>query len=392
MPILTIKETLTRSSVSSSTVIAVCGYFQPKEEVTLDNTSYHELKSRADLDAKFASMKGTTRLNGYANLAYLLDRGATVRVCNLSLPGSTVPTSFDGFEDLLKLAVLDGRVGIVVTCGWYSNDESTNAFLSEASAGGSESLLKGSKILEVCVNNDILFLPDISDRDLLNSANEDAFESSRNIGLYWPALKISGATTDLISGNFVAAGVMAECDKVGGPWLVPAGVVRGTISGAIGLFRENLPVILKPTDYTALKAKKVNTFKVIGDSVVLFGAMTSLTADSFFEAINVSRMIFDIKKRVSQISLGIAYEFNNNTTWDKWCTQVEDYLGTILSGGGITDYLVVMDETTISQEDILNNIARGRIAIIPTGYIDDDMIYLDIEITDSEVLFSEVSR
>lgn len=389
MPILTIKETLTRSSVSSSTVIAVCGYFQPKEGVTLDNTSYHELKSRADLDAKFASMKGTTRLNGYANLAYLLDRGATIRVCNLPLTGSTVPTSFDGFEDLLKLAVLDGRVGIVVTCGWYSNDETTNAFLSE-------DLDEDSEILEVCVNNDILFLPDISDKDLLNPANQDAFESSRNIGLYWPALKISGSTTDLISGNFVAAGVMTECDKVGGPWLVPAGVVRGTISGAIGLFLpvppNPLSVILKPTDYTALKAKKVNTFKVIGDSVVLFGAMTSLTTNSFFEAINVSRMIFDIKKRVSQISLGIAYEFNNNTTWDKWRTQVEDYLGTILAGGGITDYLVVMDETTISQEDILNNIARGRIAIIPTGYIDDDMIYLDIEITDNEVLFSEVSE
>ena len=84
------------------------------------------------------------------------------------------------------------------------------------------------------------------------------------------------------------------------------------------------------------------------------------------------------------------YEFNNETTWDTWQIQVNDYLSIVQAGGGIVRFLAVMDETTISPEDIVNRMARGRIVLEATGVIQD--IIIDIEITDSEVTFMEVAN
>ena len=46
------------------------------------------------------------------------------------------------------------------------------------------------------------------------------------------------------------ASVIAYCDRLGGPWLVPAGVKRATVYNVVGFYRGKNLLELKSRTYT----------------------------------------------------------------------------------------------------------------------------------------------
>ena len=56
-------------------------------------------------------------------------------------------------------------------------------------------------------------------------------------------------------------------------------------------------------------------------------------------------MIF-LKKRISRIAATILFDQNVQVTWNRFAGQVEPFLRSVKAGLGLTDFKLVLDETT----------------------------------------------
>jgi phage tail sheath protein FI len=97
-------------------------------------------------------------------------------------------------------------------------------------------------------------------------------------------------------------------------------------------------------------------------------------------------MIF-LKKEISRISATILFDQNVPATWNRFLSQVDPFLRSVQSRLGLTDYRVVLDESTTTPELIDRNIMYAKIFLKPARAI--EFIALDFVITNTGAGFED---
>ena len=181
------------------------------------------------------------------------------------------------------------------------------------------------------------------------------------------------------------AGLSARTDLVADAWFSPAGFNRGIVRGAVKLAFN--PQKTQRDELYRARVNPVTTFP--GQGTVLFGDKTGLSAPSAFDRINVRRLFITLEKAISTASKFQLFEFNDEFTRANFRNIVEPFLREVQGRRGITDFLVVCDETNNTGEVIDRNEFVAEIFIKPARSI--NFITLQFIATRTGVSFDEVA-
>jgi len=181
------------------------------------------------------------------------------------------------------------------------------------------------------------------------------------------------------------AGLAARTDLVADSWFSPAGLNRGIVRGAVKLAFN--PTKTQRDELYRARVNPVATFP--GQGTVLFGDKTGLTAPSAFDRINVRRLFITLEKAISTASKFQLFEFNDEFTRANFRNIVEPFLREVQGRRGITDFLVVCDETNNTGEVIDRNEFIAEIFVKPARSI--NFITLQFIATRTGVSFDEVA-
>jgi hypothetical protein len=161
------------------------------------------------------------------------------------------------------------------------------------------------------------------------------------------------------------AGLMARTSINNYPWFSPAGSSRGVVNNAIKLaYNPSQP------QRDLLYPKRINPVIFSpGAGIILFGDKTGLSVSSAFDRINVRRLFLTVEDTISRAARAQLFEFNDVITRTNFVNIVEPYLRDVKSKRGITDFLVVCDESNNTPDVIDANQFRADIFIKPARSI-----------------------
>jgi len=180
------------------------------------------------------------------------------------------------------------------------------------------------------------------------------------------------------------AGTCARNDINQFPWFSPAGTARGTILNAVKLAYNP-----SKTQRDRLYSARVNPVIFSpGAGIVLFGDKTGLTKASAFDRINVRRLFVYLEDAISAAAKDQLFEFNDEITRTNFVNIVEPFLRDVQAKRGISDYVVICDETNNTAAVIDNNEFVADIFIKPARSI--NFIGLTFVATRTGVAFEEV--
>lgn len=180
------------------------------------------------------------------------------------------------------------------------------------------------------------------------------------------------------------AGLMAATSINQGPWYSPAGQRRGRYLGVTGLA------------YSPTKAERDTLYKaginpvanIPGQGILLYGDKTFLNRPSAFDRINVRKLFLTLERMIANHAKNILFEFNDEFTRAEFVGVVEPLLREVQGGRGITDFLVVCDETNNTPAVIDRNEFVASIFIKPARSI--NYITLNFVAVRTGVAFEEV--
>lgn len=181
------------------------------------------------------------------------------------------------------------------------------------------------------------------------------------------------------------AGLSARTDILADAWYSPAGLNRGVVKGAAKLAYN--PTKTQRDDLYTSRVNPVTTFS--GQGTILFGDKTGLSSPSAFDRINVRRLFIVLEKAVSTASKFQLFEFNDEFTRANFRNIVEPFLREVQGRRGITDFLVVCDESNNTGEVIDRNEFIAEIFVKPARSI--NFITLSFVATRTGVSFEEVA-
>ena len=187
-----------------------------------------------------------------------------------------------------------------------------------------------------------------------------------------------------IGCNGDIAGLCVSTSQIGDDWISPAGTSRGGLQNVVKLaFNPNKAA--RDDLYTAA-INPVVSFP--GAGPVLFGDKTALASPSAFDRINVRRLFLNIEKRARQLAEGVLFEQNDTITRSSFNAALSGYLSEIQARRGVTDYLVVCDDSNNTPEIIDRNEFVAEIFVKPTRSI--NYVTVTVTATKTGVSFTEV--
>jgi phage tail sheath protein FI len=209
---------------------------------------------------------------------------------------------------------------------------------------------------------------------------------------YFPWVQIRDTISNAllyVPSSVVALGTMGSSEARRELWFAPAGFTRGGLStGAAGVPVTGVKLQLSSDDRDKLYAANINPIATFpAEGIVIFGQKTLQVTASALDRINVRRLLIFIKKQVSRIAATTLFEQNVSATWNGFKGQVETFLSNVKGGLGLTDFKVVLDETTTTPELIDRNIMYAKVFLKPAQAI--EFIALDFIITDSGASFDD---
>ena len=83
----------------------------------------------------------------------------------------------------------------------------------------------------------------------------------------------------------------------------------------------------------------------------------------------------------------VLFDQNVQTTWSRFTSKVKPFLASVQSRFGLTEFRVILDETTTTPELIDRNIMYAKILLKPARAI--EFIAIDFVITDSGASFDD---
>lgn len=180
------------------------------------------------------------------------------------------------------------------------------------------------------------------------------------------------------------AGLTARTEYTNDAWWSPAGFNRGQVKNIVKL-RYN------PTkaDRDLIYKNAINpVVSFPGQGTILFGDKTATTKPSAFDRLNVRRLFITLEKSIADAARFSLFEFNDNFTRSQFRNLVIPFLRDVQSRRGITDFLVVCDETNNTPERIDRNEFWGDIYVKPNRSI--NFIQLNFVAVRSGVEFSTI--
>jgi phage tail sheath protein FI len=189
--------------------------------------------------------------------------------------------------------------------------------------------------------------------------------------------------------SVAAIGAFASSQRQSELWFAPAGFSRGGLSplGGVGGPRVvNVDGTLTARNRDDLYQININPIASFpGEGIVIFGQKTLQATPSALDRINVRRLLIYLKGELSRISRSLLFEPNVNATWLSFKTQADRVLSEVKANFGVTDYKVVLDETTTTADLIDRNILYAKVFIKPTRAI--EYIVVDLIVTNTGAEF-----
>ena len=180
------------------------------------------------------------------------------------------------------------------------------------------------------------------------------------------------------------AGLCARNDVNNFPWYSPAGTSRGAILNAVKLAYNP-----SKSQRDTLYSNRINSIIFSpGAGIILFGDKTGLSRASAFDRINVRRLFIYLEDAISRAAKDVLFEFNDEITRTNFVNTIEPFLRDVQAKRGITDYVVIADESNNTAAVIDSNEFRADIYIKPARSI--NFIGLTFIATKSGVDFEEV--
>ena len=184
-------------------------------------------------------------------------------------------------------------------------------------------------------------------------------------------------------------GVLASSEKKSHLWFAPAGFNRGGLTdGAAGIPITGVTERLTSKDRDTLYESNINPIASFPSSgIVVFGQKTLQQRQSALDRINVRRLVIYLKKKISVLSTEVLFEQNVQSTWNRFKSLVEPFLANTKVQFGISDYRLILDETTTTADLIDQNIMYAKIMVKPTRAI--EYIAIDFVIASTGASFDD---
>ena len=180
------------------------------------------------------------------------------------------------------------------------------------------------------------------------------------------------------------AGLCARTDLVADAWFSPGGFNRGQVRGVVKLAYNP-----QKANRDILYRARINPIcSFPGQGTVLYGDKTAQSKPSAFDRINVRRLFIVLEKAISTASKFQLFEFNDEFTRAGFRNMVEPFLRDVQGRRGITDFLVVCDESNNPGSVVDRNEFVADIFVKPARSI--NFISLNFIATKTGVAFSEV--
>jgi hypothetical protein len=184
-------------------------------------------------------------------------------------------------------------------------------------------------------------------------------------------------------------GVLASSERSSQVWFAPAGFNRGGLSdGAAGIPITNVTERLTSKQRDTLYDARVNPIASFPNTgIVVFGQKTLQERPSALDRINVRRLVIYLKKNISILSSQILFEQNVQATWNRFKGLIEPFLANVKTQFGITEYRLILDETTTTPDLIDQNVVYAKIMVKPARAI--EFIAIDFVIASTGASFDD---
>jgi hypothetical protein len=188
-----------------------------------------------------------------------------------------------------------------------------------------------------------------------------------------------------IGCNGDVAGLCVSTSSILDDWFSPAGLNRGGLQNVVKLaFNPNKGQ--RDDLYTA----RINPIVSLpGAGPVLFGDKTGLASPSAFDRINVRRLFLNVEKRAKALAEGVLFEQNDGITRGAFTASMSSYISEIQARRGVTDFLVICDESNNTPEVIDRNEFVAELYLKPTRSI--NYVTVTVTATRTGVSFAEVT-
>jgi len=179
----------------------------------------------------------------------------------------------------------------------------------------------------------------------------------------------------------VIGGVLAFNDQVGAEWFAPAGLNRGGIPSVV-----RAQIRLSQSDRDTLYTGNVNPLATFpGTGVVVWGQKTLQRKPTSLDRVNVRRLLIALKDFIGGVARNLVFEQNTAVTRNRFLSQVNPYLESVVQRQGLYAYKVIMDESNNTPDVIDRNQLVGQIYIQPTKTA--EFIILNFNLTPTGVEF-----
>ena len=204
---------------------------------------------------------------------------------------------------------------------------------------------------------------------------------------FYPSVQVAdnlnGGQLVWLPASIAGLGAIGRSQAQSEIWFAPAGFNRGGL-GSLGGSRG--PRVLQARQRLDSKERdllyEVNINPIAtfpAEGVVIFGQKTLQADASALDRINVRRLVLYLKSEVSDVARNLLFDQNVESTWNRFKAQVNPLLADTKARFGLTDYKLILDDTTTTADLVDRNIMYAKIFIKPARAI--EYIVVDFVIT-----------
>ena len=209
---------------------------------------------------------------------------------------------------------------------------------------------------------------------------------------YYPWVQINDSISNSLlwaPPSIVALGTFSSSQRKSELWFAPAGFTRGGLtegSAGIGVIQTRERLTSKDRDdlYEA-NINPIASFPAEG--IVIFGQKTLQVTPSALDRINVRRLMIYVKKEISRMAATVLFDQNVSATWNRFLSKAEPFLRSVQARLGLSDFRIILDETTTTADLVDRNVMYAKIFLKPARSI--EFIALDFVITSSGAGFED---
>ena len=188
-----------------------------------------------------------------------------------------------------------------------------------------------------------------------------------------------------VPASVAGFGAIAQSEAQSAAWFAPAGFNRGglgNLGGPAGpkvtQARQRLDSDQRDDLYSIVNVNPIATFP--NEGVVVFGQKTlQIGVRSALDRINVRRLLLYLKHRISIVARNVLFDNNVQATWNRFKSEAEPILSDVQARFGLTEYKLVLDESTTTPDLIDRNILYAQVYLKPARAI--EFIAIDFIVT-----------